>query len=113
MQRQSNRQSAQPRNSIEYDALDYQEPLYQHDTTFRCKFLKYPRHSSNKKEKCALVAFLAVAVAFTVKFLIDNDNTGFDPHSPDFALYKNSRFQECLATVHFVPIRLNEPCRRL
>lgn len=42
---------------------------------------------------------MAVAVAFTVKFLIDTDNTGFDPHSPDFALYKNSRFQECLATV--------------
>jgi hypothetical protein len=43
----------------------------------------------------SILAFIGVAIGFTVKFLIDGNKIGLDTASANFAFYKNSRFQEC------------------
>ncbi|EXL65075.1 hypothetical protein FOPG_18686 [Fusarium oxysporum f. sp. conglutinans race 2 54008] len=45
-----------------------------------------------------LLAFIAIAIGFTAKFLVDGSKIGLDPTSLDFALYKNTRFKECQTT---------------
>lgn len=83
-------------------------PSESFNTLEGCKFPKYPRKTSNKAALYALAGltwlsllmsldYLAVAITFTIKFTVKTRNLGPDLASADFALYKNSRFDECLA----------------
>ncbi|KFY80099.1 hypothetical protein V499_00988 [Pseudogymnoascus sp. VKM F-103] len=43
----------------------------------------------------ALASLIGVTVAVIVTFAVTTDNNGFDHNSPEYALYKNSRFKDC------------------
>lgn len=42
-----------------------------------------------------LASFIGVAIVITVLFAVKTDNKGFDQHSSEYALYKNSMFKDC------------------
>jgi hypothetical protein len=43
----------------------------------------------------ALASLIGITVAIIVMFAVTTDNSGFDQDSPEYALYKNSRFKDC------------------
>ncbi|KAI2624646.1 hypothetical protein GGS26DRAFT_564537 [Hypomontagnella submonticulosa] len=88
---------------VEYSyAESYGEPV-------ECKFPRFPSWERFSSIRYTIIVvsclFLLVAIAsqiviffFTIKF-VNTDNTGFEPENPNFALFKNSRFEECSTLV--------------
>ncbi|KAI0385595.1 hypothetical protein F5Y04DRAFT_188388 [Hypomontagnella monticulosa] len=94
-------------NRNHYTAYDPVQYSYARSYGVECKFPRFPSHERFSSIRYTVIVlsclFLLVAVAsqivilvFTIKF-INTDNTGFEPENPNFALFKNSRFEECAA----------------
>ena len=72
-----------------------------------CKFPSIPKKMNEKWKRNAtwgiigtafflMVSFTGVAIAFTVVFAVKSPNVGgYRSDSPEYALYKNTRFEEC------------------
>ncbi|EIT79550.1 hypothetical protein AO1008_01909 [Aspergillus oryzae 100-8] len=75
-----------------------------------CKFPSIPKKMNEKWKRNAIwgiigtaffliVSFTGVAIAFTVVFAVKSPNVGsYRSDSPEYALYKNTRFKECYST---------------
>lgn len=46
----------------------------------------------------SMALYLVIAMAYIGKFIAETDTTSFEPDSPDFDFFKNSRFKECYNT---------------
>ncbi|GIJ88931.1 hypothetical protein Asppvi_007859 [Aspergillus pseudoviridinutans] len=91
----------------EYGQLPYNHTDYGEPDVADCKFPSLPKKVNKTWERNAIwgiigtafflvACFIGVAIAFTVVFAVKSPNFGgYSSHSPPYALYKNTRFEEC------------------
>ncbi|KAB8217924.1 hypothetical protein BDV33DRAFT_205855 [Aspergillus novoparasiticus] len=91
----------------EYGQLPYDHTADGERDVANCKFPSIPKKMNEKRKRNAIwgiigtaffliVSFTGVAIAFTVVFAVKSPNVGgYRSDSPEYALYKNTRFEEC------------------
>ncbi|KAE8325662.1 hypothetical protein BDV39DRAFT_178468 [Aspergillus sergii] len=91
----------------EYGQLPYNHTADGERDVANCKFPSIPKKMNEKRKRNAIwgiigtaffliVSFTGVAIAFTVVFAVKSPNVGgYRSDSPEYALYKNTRFEEC------------------
>ncbi|KAB8251058.1 hypothetical protein BDV35DRAFT_339929 [Aspergillus flavus] len=94
----------------EYGQLPYNHTPDGERDVANCKFPSIPKKMNEKWKRNAIwgiigtaffliVSFTGVAIAFTVVFAVKSPNVGsYRSDSPEYALYKNTRFKECYST---------------
>ncbi|KAK3303747.1 uncharacterized protein B0T15DRAFT_513886 [Chaetomium strumarium] len=105
MPRHSLQQMRRSRTRLVYDLLEeheLEEPQQERDHDPEC--ILPSAHDDRRFFRCmtwlgllACLGFTGVAIGVIVKFLADGSKLGLDVASADFALNKNSGFQECRA----------------
>ncbi|CAG8225546.1 unnamed protein product [Penicillium salamii] len=99
----------------EYGQLRNNDTAYGKRDVADCKFPSIPKKADKTSKRNAIwgiigtasflmVGFMGVAIAFTVMFAVKSLNFrdyrpgNPSPDSPEYALYKNTRFEECYST---------------
>ncbi|RAH51181.1 uncharacterized protein BO95DRAFT_437930 [Aspergillus brunneoviolaceus CBS 621.78] len=78
-------------------------------TDAECKYPAFPPKSTTNRNRYIITgiiwsgllllgSFLGLGIVLTVLLAVETDNTGFSTDNPDYALYKNTGFKECIST---------------